>query len=170
MLIRFVSSYLRTRPAAQAIQFTVDASTLKEAAAQKNAAETAGKAAPPAAANGYAAGTPTTTLSAPRANGSAANGAVSRSEILSPTPSSPAPSPSPSVTSPPMSAAPSEAQPGPSTPTAPSTSTPKSKEEEAAEKDPEFAAALERRRQRELEEAKLLCSIENKEACLMCSG
>jgi len=40
----------------------------------------------------------------------------------------------------------------------------------AAAEDPEFAAALERQRTRELEEAKMMCSIENKEACLMCSG
>ncbi|KAF9516718.1 hypothetical protein BS47DRAFT_1340613 [Hydnum rufescens UP504] len=42
--------------------------------------------------------------------------------------------------------------------------------ESAAEKDPEFAAALERQRLRKLEEEKLLCSLENKEACLMCSA
>jgi hypothetical protein len=35
--------------------------------------------------------------------------------------------------------------------------------------DPEFAAALQRQRDGELEEAQVLCSIENKEACLMCS-
>jgi len=40
----------------------------------------------------------------------------------------------------------------------------------AAEQDPEFAAALQRQRERELEQAKLMCSLENKEACLMCSG
>ncbi len=40
----------------------------------------------------------------------------------------------------------------------------------AAEKYPEFAAALLRKKARELEEAKLACSIENKEACVMCSG
>ena len=40
----------------------------------------------------------------------------------------------------------------------------------AAEADPEFAAALQRAREKELEQAKLMCSIENKEACLMCSG
>lgn len=40
----------------------------------------------------------------------------------------------------------------------------------AAQEDPEFAAALARQRERELEEAKLMCSIENKEACMMCSG
>lgn len=40
----------------------------------------------------------------------------------------------------------------------------------AAEKDPEFAAALERQRQRKYEEEKIMCSLENKEACLMCSS
>ena len=40
----------------------------------------------------------------------------------------------------------------------------------AAESDPEFAAALLRQRDRELEEATLMCSLENKEACVMCSG
>ena len=40
----------------------------------------------------------------------------------------------------------------------------------AAAVDPEFAAALQRQRDRELAEAKLQCSLENKEACLMCSG
>jgi ribonucleoside-diphosphate reductase subunit M1 len=36
--------------------------------------------------------------------------------------------------------------------------------------DPEYAAALQRQKERELAEAKLMCSLENKEACLMCSG
>jgi len=40
----------------------------------------------------------------------------------------------------------------------------------AAEADPEFAQALLRKHERELEEAKLMCSLENKEACMMCSG
>jgi ribonucleoside-diphosphate reductase subunit M1 len=44
------------------------------------------------------------------------------------------------------------------------------KPKSATETDPEFAAALRRQRDRELEEAQMLCSIENKEACLMCSG
>ena len=43
-------------------------------------------------------------------------------------------------------------------------------EAKAAEADPDFAAALQRQRDRELEYAKLQCSLENKEACLMCSG
>lgn len=41
---------------------------------------------------------------------------------------------------------------------------------QAAEKDPEFAAALRRQRDRELEQAKIMCSLENKEECLMCSA
>lgn len=36
--------------------------------------------------------------------------------------------------------------------------------------DPGYAAALARQKERELAEAKLFCSLENKEACLMCSG
>jgi len=44
------------------------------------------------------------------------------------------------------------------------------KTRKAAEADPEFAAALIRKKEREYEEEKLMCSLENKEACLMCSG
>ena len=40
----------------------------------------------------------------------------------------------------------------------------------AAAEDPEFAAALIRKKEREYEQAKLMCSIENKEACVMCSA
>ena len=48
----------------------------------------------------------------------------------------------------------------------------KSQAESAADpKDDEgYKAALERQRQREYEAEKLACSLENKEACLMCSG
>ncbi len=48
--------------------------------------------------------------------------------------------------------------------------TEKSTADIAGEKDPEFALALERQRQRKHEEEKLMCSLENKEACLMCSS
>jgi ribonucleoside-diphosphate reductase subunit M1 len=44
------------------------------------------------------------------------------------------------------------------------------KVQKAADADPEFAAALQRQKERELEEAKLICSLDNKEVCLMCSG
>ncbi|KAF9242619.1 ribonucleotide reductase [Melanogaster broomeanus] len=105
--------YLRTRPAAQAIQFTVDQSTLKTAKLQ----ETVSKGESVARASGI------------------------------PTPSA---SPSPVRNT-------SRAPPHNS-----SASTPTSI--------PEYAAALQRQKDREVEEAKLMCSIENKEACLMCSG
>lgn len=40
----------------------------------------------------------------------------------------------------------------------------------SAQVDDGYAAALERQRLRQLEADKLVCSLENKEACLMCSG
>jgi ribonucleoside-diphosphate reductase subunit M1 len=137
--------YLRTRPAAQAIQFTVDQSILQKA----KEANQAPRAPPPvplpvAAAPSVTNGLPSSTSYAPR-HGS--NG------VLTPTTLTTTSSPGPST--------PDEANPqvlaGPAT----------NKEKEV---DPEYAAALERQKQRELEEAQLLCSIENKEACLMCSG
>ena len=42
--------------------------------------------------------------------------------------------------------------------------------QKVADADPEFAAAFQRQKERELEEAKLICSLDNKEVCLMCSG
>jgi ribonucleoside-diphosphate reductase subunit M1 len=39
-----------------------------------------------------------------------------------------------------------------------------------AETDPEYAAALQRQKERQLAEAKMLCAMENKDACVMCSG
>lgn len=110
--------YLRTRPAAQAVQFTIDQSVLKAAKVQQGE------------------------------SGKAATGI--------PTPSA---SPSPLRRVPPPSNSNDDG-------VAPSSSGPS----EVTDVDPEYAAALERQRERELEEAKMLCSLENKEACLMCSG
>ncbi|KZV96056.1 hypothetical protein EXIGLDRAFT_733890 [Exidia glandulosa HHB12029] len=115
--------YLRTRPAAQAIQFTVDASVLKEAAANRAAASAP---APP----------------------------VVPTALITPSPS-PGPVETPS--------------PRPVNGDAPPV-TVSERAAKAAAEDPEFAAALRRQQERELEEAQLMCSIENKEACLMCSG
>jgi ribonucleoside-diphosphate reductase subunit M1 len=39
-----------------------------------------------------------------------------------------------------------------------------------AEEDPDLAEALNKLKERHLEEAKMYCALENKEACLMCSG
>ncbi|KAF9013177.1 ribonucleotide reductase alpha subunit [Cyathus striatus] len=161
--------YLRTRPAAQAIQFTVDASVLKEAKKQQTDAST-----------------PT---AAPRVNGALrTNGIPTPTASPSPSqtaPSTPAKQTSANVSSPvvkqepvtpSLSFSPSAAYPS-STPT--STAAVEDaladlsldeKTRKAAEADPDFAAALRRQKEREYEEAKLACSLENKEACLMCSG
>lgn len=148
--------YLRTRPAAQAIQFTVDQSVLKDAKT---------------------------------ANTKAAAAIVSRksrADGVGITPPSPSPSPvrpsagvpitikqepiTPTLTPPPTSGLISSP---PSTVSLEQTAASLSlddKTKAAAEADPEFAAALQRQRDREQEEAKLMCSLENKEACVMCSG
>ena len=141
--------YLRTRPAAQAIQFTVDQTMLKKSLAAKTAK-----------ANG------TVKKAMNHANGS--------SYSFTPIP----------IKREPIS-------PDLSSLTSPATSSPTltdndaaiesvgekldvlsldERTRQAAERDPDFAAALQRQRERELEQAKLMCSIENKEACLMCSA
>ncbi|RXW14162.1 hypothetical protein EST38_g11687 [Candolleomyces aberdarensis] len=141
--------YLRTRPATQAIQFTVDQSLLKTAKEQQKQ----GQQQTPAAA---APSKPTGGLSRP-------NGSI-------PTPQA---SPNPATSSSAPAADASSSSPTSATDAATNGLASLSLDEKtraAAEADPEFAAALERKRLRDLEEAKMLCSIENKEACLMCSG
>ena len=135
--------YLRTRPAAQAIQFTVDQSILQKAKEANQAPRASPPAPPPAAA-------PSVTESSPSSNNFASrHGSSGIMTPTTPTTSSPAPST--------LNGAGSGASAAPAT-------------NEEKKVDPEYAAALERQQQRELEEAQLLCSIENKEACLMCSG
>ncbi|PFH49976.1 hypothetical protein AMATHDRAFT_75912 [Amanita thiersii Skay4041] len=157
--------YLRTRPAAQAIQFTVDPSLLKEAIP---------KATQSAGLNG------TLTASSPalqRASSSAAATTTTNGTTTTTTSSTPAPSTSSAET--PIASS-SSSQPEPETPVVEDeTSSAQDllddmsldeKTRKAVAADPEFAAAIRRHKQRELEEAKLQCSLENKEACLMCSG
>ena len=153
--------YLRTRPAAQAIQFTVDQSLLKDAKKQQEQS-----VAPTGAARPTATGRST--------DGGNAQGI---------------PTPSPSVsTSPGRNLAPTASI---SSPTAPVNAGEASSSNvsddildsipldalslddttlKKAEADVEFAAALKRKYLRELEDAKLQCSLENKDACVMCSG
>jgi len=163
--------YLRTRPAAQAIQFTLDHSLVAQVKQQKEQQE--------------AQPSPKTTP-------------VAHPIASIPTPQSTRPSvihevAMKSVTAPSTIAATEvESVAAASTPTtetsngSPSSTlsyplTPAESHEDAlagldevqrraAEKDPEYAAALLRKKARELEEAKLACSLENKEACVMCSG
>jgi ribonucleoside-diphosphate reductase subunit M1 len=148
--------YLRTRPAAQAIQFTVDQSVLNDAKKQQ------------------AAGAARSTPSHP-ADGGNAIGILTPSSSVS---ASPTTASTATVTS---TAAPVKAE---GTPTLSDSNVSddilKSIPLDAlslddttlkkAEADAEFAAALKRKYLRELEEAKLQCSLENKDACVMCSG
>ncbi len=137
--------YLRTRPAAQAIQFTVDQSVLLDAKKQQ------------------AAGRPT-------APSTTANGSGLRTPV---TPSSTSPVRAASIVSTTVASSSSTSSAVATTTTiveSVAELTLDEKTRKAAEADPEFAAALQRQKERELEDAKLQCSIENKEACLMCSG
>ncbi|KIM25727.1 hypothetical protein M408DRAFT_206835 [Serendipita vermifera MAFF 305830] len=192
--------YLRTRPAAAAIQFTVD-QTLLNKVKEANSTE---KSATPGASDITGIKSPTSAVS-PTGNSLAngLNGAkraasnvptqswmdkkrkASSSGVLSPT--SPTKTPDAEMAALSLASPPSEEEAAPSgapdttaatgtatAVTAPSVSFDGTDKEaraaKAAAEDPEFAAALARQRERELEEAKLMCSIENKEACLMCSG
>ncbi|KAM6494446.1 Ribonucleotide reductase, barrel domain containing protein [Amanita muscaria] len=150
--------YLRTRPAAQAIQFTVDQSVLKEAKKQANSPSV-----PRPVAVAPTTGIPTPSSSVP---------STPQRPITSNTTGS---APTSAVTAAPVASS--------STENAKATDVGVSsvqdsladlaldeKTRQAAEADPEFAAALRRQKERELEEAKLMCSLENKDACLMCSG
>jgi ribonucleoside-diphosphate reductase subunit M1 len=149
--------YLRTKPAAQAIQFTVDKSILDDAKVQ-NANAKASKA-----ALQKVSGAPAPTTAVP--------GFTQGSSL----PSSPSPGESPIPSRereatatiipvtlrsiPPASAATSAVDDETTAMLA-----------KMALEDPEFAAALQKLKDREHEEAKMYCALENKDECLMCSG
>lgn len=147
--------YLRTRPAAAAIQFTVDQGLIKDA----KKAQAAG-----VSPNMVERGIPTpasSSSSSPTRSSSNSGSASTKPEPMAfslplgkaaPTPSLVASKAPPSLTSVEDGLATLEIT------------------KRAAEADPEFAAALQRQKDRANEEAKLLCSLENKEACVMCSG
>lgn len=123
--------YLRTRPAVNAIQFTVDASVIKEAKAAQKAGNALSAARPIVS--------PLPSTIAPQM----AKLAVTDNNM------SPAPSPTPSHYE-------------PLTPSRTSPSPPSDNEEITYEEA--------KRRQEERALAALQCSIDNKDACLMCSG
>src|ERR1700761_8021039 len=148
--------YLRTRPAAQAIQFTVDASVLNDV-----------KKANAVASEALAATTKTVTPAPPaevaiaKVNGVVANGA--KTSTLPPVTASGI-----DVSLEKMKLIDSPLL--PPSQDIPSTPPVDPKVAKAAAEDPEFAAALKRQKDREYEQEKLMCSIANKEACVMCSG
>jgi ribonucleoside-diphosphate reductase subunit M1 len=129
--------YLRTRPAAQAIQFTVDASYLKNAKKAQQEAKAPKKPQP----------VPNPVLNNPPSP------AVVK--VSTPTPITPAPA-TPTVAATNETTVPTEATDGATS--------------DGKEADPEFAEALRRQKEKELEQEKLMCSLENKDACVMCSG
>ncbi|KZO92657.1 ribonucleotide reductase alpha subunit [Calocera viscosa TUFC12733] len=176
--------YLRTRPAAAAIQFTLDAAVIKQAKENKTSVgpAMARTIKPRQSSSKYASIAVNDALASARSS-TPISATASSSPIASPDSAKPvpvavkvddlsldatvmvaeekqAPLPTPGA-SPSRSEQPLE--PASAVAVAPV----ETKEKEV---DPEYAAALERIKQRELEEAKLMCSIENKEACLMCSG
>lgn len=140
--------YLRTRPAANAIQFTVskeDIVAAKESKKNASAAAAQAKAAPQpevhAATDAKAA--PPAPAPAPEQEGKAYNEVVNGVGRLGVD--------------------------GTITQDGPGSQRPEEGTPEASE-DAGFQAALERQRRRQEEADRLACSLENKEACLMCSG
>lgn len=154
--------YLRTRPAAQAIQFTVDQAALKNA--NKKQSETTRSFPTPSPSPPRVKAEPTTsTIPAALTSASgSANVVRGRVGLAQAQDDSEPASPSGSHIASPNTR-----------PTASEEPEPLALNDAAAKaaaEDPEFAAALRRQRERQLEEAKLLCSLENKDACVMCSG
>jgi ribonucleoside-diphosphate reductase subunit M1 len=161
--------YLRTRPAAQAIQFTLDHSLVAQVKQQKEqqaqpSLETASVARP-------IASTPT-----PQSTRPSAIHEVATESTTVPSTTTSADEDSVAAVSTPATATSNGSPSSTSYPLTPAESHDDALagldevQRRAAEKDPEYAAALLRKKARELEEAKLACSLENKEACVMCSG
>jgi ribonucleoside-diphosphate reductase subunit M1 len=135
--------YLRTKPSAQAIQFTIDASTAKQAKTNATNANTAAAAATASAASvAIALPTPAPT---PLADTSVNSLIAPLRQVTIATTASKAPEVDAEAVSK------RDSSPGPS-------------EEE------EMTYEEAKRRADERAEAALQCSIDNKDACLMCSG
>lgn len=148
--------YLRTRPAAQAIQFTVDQKLLKDVK-QQQATKVATSTTPTPRVPVVVPSLPKVSLAS-----SSSPSTVSLASTLSSVPSSPAPQ------TPPAQLSESdlivqqfmEEQ----------AKLQQQQTQSSGDDADEYAAALARQKAREYAEAKLMCSLENKEACLMCSG
>ncbi|KAJ7033696.1 ribonucleotide reductase alpha subunit [Mycena alexandri] len=150
--------YLRTKPAAQAIQFTVDQSVLNTAKAQ-NATAKATKA-----AAAVLTGAPTPVLAPFKAALPSPPLSAASTRDQSPAPLTPLRGREPAVAIEPV------------TPDSLASPAPAGEDDtdvmlaQMALEDPDFAAALQKLKDRELAEAQMLCALENKEECLMCSG
>lgn len=171
--------YLRTKPASQAIQFTLDHNLVKET---KKAHDKRGaQKVEDSKTLEKEKEKEKTALEAPAAKVSVTNTVKPEGGLSTPPPES---NTSPVVPVQSISQAStdsSRSSPGPPTPAdiadvpvdltkALESMNLDEKTKEAAAKDPEFAAALLKAQERKFEEEKLMCSLENKEACLMCSA
>ncbi|KAJ7750658.1 ribonucleotide reductase alpha subunit [Mycena maculata] len=162
--------YLRTQPAAAAIQFTVDQSVLNDAKVQNaNAVKVKAALKAEAAAAPALAATATAVPALVRSDTASPSSSSSSSREQSPVtpPKSREREPTVTIKQEPVSPEPLRF----ATPAA----DPEADESDAmlakmAEEDPDFAAALKKLKERELEEAKMYCALENKDQCLMCSG
>ncbi|WFD25021.1 ribonucleoside-diphosphate reductase [Malassezia equina] len=159
------SYYLRTRPAAQAIQFTVDtaevqaAKEVKKAAAAQMANERSARTAEPV--QNAAAANATNSLAVPASGAPAVNGPAS---------ATPAPAGAEGRYESVVQGVGRLGVDGTITEDGPGTQRPDEGHADATE-DEGFKAAQERARRRQEEaDARLACSLENKDACLMCSG
>ena len=163
--------YLRTRPAAQAIQFTLDHSLVAQVKQEKEQqeAQLSPKTIPIARP---VASTP------PLAHPSVPHEVATKSITVGvpPTVTTAAPESVAAASTPATATSNGSPLSAPSYPLTPAESHDDAlvgldeAQRLAVERDPEFAVALLRKKARELEEAKLACSLENKEACVMCSG
>lgn len=168
--------YLRSRAAVGAIKFTIDQATLSEFLGGSTASVHPYQ--PPshldkAKADSKKAIAPGPVVDKPSPIRDITNGMAKSSLSAGPsltkrfdsssTSVSPANSPTPST---PVTAEPATPTPATAAPATPATAQVNSTGEEELT----YEEAVQRREERELEQAKLLCSLENKEACVMCSG
>ncbi|KAF7297635.1 Ribonucleoside-diphosphate reductase [Mycena kentingensis (nom. inval.)] len=160
--------YLRTQPAAAAIQFTVDQKILDAAKVQNAQAKQ-----PQAKQTNTAVAIPLSPA-APIVPPFSSSSSASSSSAPPSSASSSAGDQSPGPLTPPRSR---EREPtvtiksaAPSVPAPVVDADADAALAAMAAADPEFAEAMRKLKERELAEAKMLCALENKEECLMCSG
>ncbi|KAJ7143524.1 ribonucleotide reductase alpha subunit [Mycena crocata] len=159
--------YLRTQPAAAAIQFTVDQSVLNDAKVHNANAVKAKAALKASSVVPAVTALPSLVRSATSSSSSSSSSSTREQSPVTP-PKSRERESTVTIKQEPISPEPLRFSPAPA---------PADAESEAeamlakmALEDPDFAASLKRLKDRELEEAKMYCALENKEECLMCSG
>ncbi|KAF8267329.1 ribonucleotide reductase [Lactarius quietus] len=138
--------YLRTRPAAQATQFTVDHAVVAQVKQQKEQQEQEARAAVATSAKTHPVPT----------------------SVPTPPPAYPTPSVSPDGAAAPSEPVSAVSAASPVLPLTPADS--HADGLAGLDESQRLCGGLLRKQARELEEAKLACSLENKEACVMCSG